>query len=745
MDRKKHINTRNLVIADTFDDFARKVKETDFTVEDIVGYVTSVTRTFYWLNVENVWGVLGFVWDHQEYISDEEAMQYSNPLYRLTQVDADGNNIEMDEQWLLDHKIKKGYGHFNATTMAFSIIPQLPDGYRITEFRDTFNLIESNYIEVQKSNWCNLSHINDLVRPEQSINIDLSGANLNNNNEGSYENHMIGGNHTNQGTTAGATIYIKGDLSGCTIGRFEFHPSNTNKSWTGHHTVLLDDSNKGIGFPVTLKTANQFYYLNNSGEFDIREWLYQNDTPSKNHYMLLADSKGYRINWKMCEDLTAVDGSIMVSPWSAINITPYNYEGVVYKILDPIEQHCSPTTLTIETAGSTGDINEGLLLTDSQWYNRDNTNETIYYYRNQLLNPIIYDGIVNSIRYWNPFCLVRNDNDWPEFNQDFVDKLTKISEYGKDEGYFMYWSYIYITKPSPYVIDCSNLRYLNLFERTNFYIDDDNLESISDLNGRVIFKCLETVKLVNANNFFSFNIGNGESGPSSERFPHYIRHKLSASIRTVYFNYRKHVNLCINYYYIEQGNVVEASWFGTQHYIANYHYKSDVLAYKIRHIDCREYGDEYSAVFTGDCYYALNHVSEQNWVQIEEEALQDIDFMKASRINTAYSSSPGDIFIQPLIATNMDLVFTHSKKTISGPVFIYKSNITYNNYGRMTGDDFNFVLTQFTNKILPGIQPNDTNNSYFILLSSNIKNALTENQISYITNDLNYELKWENT
>ena len=63
MSRKRHIDTRNLVVCDTFDEFAEKVGQCDQNVEDIVAYVTSVSRIFYWLNVESVWGVLGFTWD----------------------------------------------------------------------------------------------------------------------------------------------------------------------------------------------------------------------------------------------------------------------------------------------------------------------------------------------------------------------------------------------------------------------------------------------------------------------------------------------------------------------------------------------------------------------------------------------------------------------------------------------------------------------------------------------------------
>ena len=117
----KKVDNRNLVVVDTFDEFSNKVDKLDFEVEDIVALVTSLANTFYWLNVESVWGPIGFTWS------------------------------KVDD-----------YGVFNKTTIPFTIIPKLPDGHRIKQFNNTFNNISSNYIEVKKSDWSNLTTLQNL-------------------------------------------------------------------------------------------------------------------------------------------------------------------------------------------------------------------------------------------------------------------------------------------------------------------------------------------------------------------------------------------------------------------------------------------------------------------------------------------------------------------------------------------------------------------------------------------------------
>lgn len=54
---------RNLTISKTFDDFALDTTRIDFDIEDLVSYCEAVTNVLYWINIESVWGPIGFEWD----------------------------------------------------------------------------------------------------------------------------------------------------------------------------------------------------------------------------------------------------------------------------------------------------------------------------------------------------------------------------------------------------------------------------------------------------------------------------------------------------------------------------------------------------------------------------------------------------------------------------------------------------------------------------------------------------------
>lgn len=735
MSRKRHIDTRNLVVCETLDDFSEKIEQVDSNIEDIVGHITSISRTLYPYNVENTWGVLGFTWNPssleilEDVPFDEEKVEH---------VEASGAIIDYDNKpadWKLAHAVKKGWGQFAATTIPFTVIPKLPDGYRIKEFRNTFNLIESDYIEVQNSDWSNLVDINYLARVGQSINIDITGATLNNVNK--YIIGSTGATSGGQGTNAGATVYIKGNISTAINGTLEYSAYDNVNSWTSHHTIILDDENKDLNIPVTLNTSSQFYYPNPDKTFNITEWLYFNANPVKSNIALLTASKKYLINWKYVEALYSVNGEVQISPWGAIDITPETYTKTVYKITDPVSQELTPNTITIDVTDSSGIVREDKLFgINNTWYNRDETNVTVCSYDCHLNNPIQYIGDVTSITMWNPFSVVRNDNDWPEFNQSLVDKLTKFdlgtNIYGVDQGHFMYHSYLYITNSSPYTIDCSNIRYLNLFENTSVFVNDTS--SFTPIGNKLV---LELVKFTNTNNLFSFTMFKGISNKGSAQDN--LRYSLP-SMKTVYFikdAFQKEPRL-----YVPEGNIIEAAYFGNVYYTGICFYKASVPAFRIRYIDCRQYGEQYSAVWIMGIEAAIRDTV-QNYVEVDDEIKADINFLKASRINITRAFSPNYDWIRncPFICTNSgDIRIANSNFQLNDFVFIYKASIYITGYNNWA--DISQVLNQFVTKILPNIEPNDSDSTYTIQLSKNIYDALTEEQKSYIINTLNYTLSW---
>lgn len=754
IERTKHINTRNLIVVESADEFARVVEALDFKVEDVVGYITSISRNFYWLNAESVWGVLGFTWDHLEDVNDEEALIHPNPLYRLTQVDANGDNIEMDEQWLLDHRIKKGYGHFNATTIPFTVIPTLPDGYRITAFKNTFDQIESDYIEVLKSDWSNLVEINNLIPRGKSIKIDITGASLSStNNTVIVLNSSVSG-YSNSWKD---TIYIKGTLQNCTRGIFEW---NSYNNWTASHTILLDDDNKDLKLPVSLRIQNQFYYRNSENIFDIKEWLSINDFINYDNYEIrfLSDSGKYYIDNKFARQIQDVGNIFAISPIVS-NITATGIESFkdgIFIMKDPVAMEVTPCTVTIDCTEN-GDVREDkLFIPRVDSYGRTSDNKNIYEYTMLCLNPIIYQGAVNSITMWNPFCLVKDDDSWPAYDQNVVDKLRPISERGIGEGYFMRNSYIYITQPSPYTIDCTNLTHLSLFNRARFFISDfSNLEKFKA--GISNCYCMEVVKLTYADDanegegLISFGIG--DNPDMGDIIPVGFYFKINSNIKTVFFGNSVSPKIVIGKNVKIELAYAQFRWYDSIKVEDITH-----VTFKFRYINCKE---RYGMPFTIKNGFGYNHIEEAvfegsqpssgpiNLYEFDQRILDDVQFLKESNIYTFYNTSRE--VVHPLIATNSHdynggtVVYRDCAINISSDfIFIYRQNIKiygYNGWSNITN-----IVDAFVNKILQmdvpnrGIIPNDTADKYTITLSMNIFDALTEEQKTYIRDTLNYEL-----
>lgn len=766
MVREKHIKTRNLIVTKTFDEFARAVEASDFKVEDIVGYVTSVSRNFYWLNTESVWGVLGFTWDQlsSEDVSDEEALAHPNLLYRLTQVDAEGNTIEMGREWILNHRFKKGYGHFNATTIPFTVIPALPDGYRITEFNNTFNQIESEYIEVLKSDWSNLTEINNLIPKTKSIKIDLTGANLSSNSKNIIHSGHISGinNYWKQ------TVYIKGNLGNCTAGTFEGYNRSDN-NWTAGHTIYLDDNNKDLNLPISLRIQNQFYYTNLDKVFDIREWLSTENLTSvaNTEIRLLAESGKYYFNNAFAKQIKDAGGIFAISP-VASNMTATGKESFrdgIYIMRNPMALGVTPCTVTIDCTED-GDVDEYSLFiprgSTSYGIEGSGIGNTIYEHMMLCFNPIIYQGTVNTITMWNPFCLVKDDNSWPAYDQSIIDKLRPINGYGIEQGYFMRNSYIYITQPSRYTIDCTNLTHLSLFDKARFFVSDlSKLENYKAGNNKGY--CMEVVQLTHADDanngegLFSFGIGNNISTTLGYATP--FRFKINNNIKTVFFCRNKTPNIIIGKDAKIELAYARFSWYASV-------YVEDIThpAFRFRHINCTNYGMPYTIKNGFGYNYIQEAVTDSspassgpiNLYEFEDSILDGSDesvaFLKASNIFTFYNTSRE--VIHPLIATNSHdynggTVTYNNGVNInisSSFIFIYKQNINILGYSKNA--DISGILDTFINKLLQpdnpnqGIIANDSTTTYTITLSKNIFDALTTEQKNYIINDLNYVLTW---
>ena len=381
----KKVDNRNLVVVDTFDEFANKVDKLDFEVEDIVALVTSLANTFYWLNVESVWGSIGFTWS------------------------------KVDD-----------YGVFNKTTIPFTIIPRLPDGHRIKQFINTFDNISSDYIEVKKSDWSNLTTLTKVAKNNKTIKLDVTGANL------TYISNLVNGTH--------ASLYLIADCANIS--------QNNNNIFGDYYygTLIMDDNNKYLNFPVVDDesgiTKNQYratIYWKGTDAFKL-EYLFDHVPTTfyhRGHISLKGDNNKYII--KNYKHLISSD----IDYTFVVNIADQNNAHVGGD---------SPIDITIDTTNTDGIIDIIRFFTGRE-------RSKCYDNNNNVMLPIKYIGDVVSIDSYNPCISVENDK-WPEYNQELVNKINDPIYHNN-----LFWGahLINITKKCPYIIDASNLKELSLF------------------------------------------------------------------------------------------------------------------------------------------------------------------------------------------------------------------------------------------------------------------------------------------
>lgn len=439
-DRIRHIKDRNLVVCETFDDFAEVVRNTDFTVEDVVGYVTSLTNNYYWLNIESVWGVIGFTWTPSslEPLTDEEALQYPNPLYRLEQVTAEGINIPIDDQWLIDHKLSKGTGVFNRTTIHFSHIPAVPDGYRITAITGTtLANINSDIttLYIDKSDWVNLKSINDLVSTSRTIYADLDGSIITN------INSLL--------NTENSKLYLKADLSQL-IGVYIL----SNKGlYTLDMVFAANDYYKDLNIPITDNNTNYIQLSSASygylGAAPILQW--EGEGPFKLEYWFNI------IDYVNIYALGTIQVYSLSKQYYFKNIN-YNSAGSASFHLTCRRTDMEDTEITIDCTNGVSDV---ILDYDLTWRSDKQVTWQVSGI-NMTLKPIVYLGNVTSIGTYNPYLKIEND-EWPEFNQSLVNKLNPTL----GQQIFKNARLVNITKKCPYTVDARNLDYIDMFHYAN--------------------------------------------------------------------------------------------------------------------------------------------------------------------------------------------------------------------------------------------------------------------------------------
>lgn len=421
----KKVDNRNLVVVDTFDRFADKVGKLDFEVEDLVALVTSLANTFYWLNVESVWGPIGFTW---------------------SKVD--------------------NYGVFNKTTVPFTIIPKLPDGHRIKQFDNTFNNISSNYIEVQKSDWSNFTTIGDLCPDGKEMKIDLSEANI---TTGIKDKYMVRGN---------GKLYIKADLSHINENTSILYNIMNNfgeSPYGGTNSLLImDDNNKYLNIPINhgVGKCSGLVHWKGTGPYKT-EYLFSgiNARPAitSNNVVIRSDSLEYEL--VNMNSLGHKSEAIYKSVW----------DGWETNSFPPIDNIPISTVIIDTSVDKTICMLHMMDISDRNWFERRPK-----YLLNPIqfkgevdavdwVNPYC---VINGEWPQYPKELVEQKmRDLYDTNGNLV-----------SDTKFMYSPTIVNGSTCPYTIDCTNIENLSVFENAIFYNEQipSNEEILEKYNGYMI-------------------------------------------------------------------------------------------------------------------------------------------------------------------------------------------------------------------------------------------------------------------
>lgn len=132
------INSRHMPITQDVPEFADKVSVIDYNIEDFLSLVISLTTILYFINLESVWGALGFTWDEVE-----------------------------------------NYGHFNAVTFTVEHIPLIPDPERIKKFpRNFISQMNDQHVYIDYNDFSNLTEIDYILSNNtKDLTIDTDGIN----------------------------------------------------------------------------------------------------------------------------------------------------------------------------------------------------------------------------------------------------------------------------------------------------------------------------------------------------------------------------------------------------------------------------------------------------------------------------------------------------------------------------------------------------------------------------------------
>lgn len=642
----KKVDNRNLIVVGTFDEFANKVDKLDFEVEDIVALVTSLANTFYWLNVESVWGPIGFTWS------------------------------KVDD-----------YGVFNKTTIPFTIIPKLPDGHRIKQFNNTFNNISSNYIEVKKSDWSNLTTLQNLCKGENvRYKFDFTGANIT-----TVNNYLI--QHLGDVDRGNSEVYIKGDFSKVPTLKNVQIGNGTYNIANGYHatTFVVDEDNKFLNFPSDANNMLCWYEWRGEGPLKL-EYIFRDlnvdsvvgKNVNSDDFCLHNENYLYDITYlpKGCGHIKA----------------NYPFRSIPYTDEDPA------VDLTIDTRVS-GDIRLGSLI---DWLN----------YKESLPRylPIKFRGEVTSLDYLHPFLYIFKESDFPVQDDTFNYLYSKLTEEGELFRGMVFRKIFRM----PYTIDLANrTTFLMGIHPGYFFIGNEVTPSAEDLNKYGVEGY--TKNFVDILPTFT-NIDH-----KFDRFV--IQDTINASL---FFPYNLKATVCELNIVLGNDNIIEATQYngsiriediGNTHIVVK---GSDEIPMRYNNGNTNSVD---ASVFNFLKIDATTEQLKKNGVYIDSTVHRYGQY--------SYNNIIGENYDYVFVGANSrDIIindYQYLSEIRSNFVFIYKSNIGIGTFSQ------NFDINS-VRRILSGLQENDTADTYSVTLKSVYYNQLTDEEKNHIINDLNYVL-----
>lgn len=667
MDRVRHINTRNLVVCDVFDDFAAAVNKTDFIVEDCVGYVVSLANVYYWLNVETVWGAIGFTWTYTEDVSDDEAREFPHPYYRMKHVEADGTNIEMDDEWLIENKVKRGYGVFNRTTIPFTHIPALPDGYRIMRFTgSTIQNIASNIIYIDKSDWRNLTNINSLCNSNKTIYADFDGAPI------ASASYLLD-TDANSGK-----LYLKANLSGLPKnGSFNLFRVGDH---TGQQKMLIcndyyKDLNIFIGEDNTSYTNLHLpsSYYGGWNKANLRQTLRWEGSDAfkleywfnfKNYLQVYTDS------YAGASNIDSATAKYYVNNF--INYDDSIGKGLYFRFMDrSLRTNTDTIDLTIDCTNGASDVRLDYDLT----YRHSTTS-----YTNGRMYPIKYIGNVTSIGTYNPYLLVEND-EWPEFSQDLVNKLNPA--YGE----YILEKINCTDSVCPYTINMANKTYFRIFDLGVFTFNDTS----------------RRVQIPNFSNYY-YDVYPTLTNTSQKFDDAIFTARIPGNANCVLFPLTTLKADTVTFrqgYYFKSGTKIEFTrWNSTTHQTAGglnnstIVENSDIPVFSIKKNNNLSFYINIANPESGDAiwgfikWYSSSNITNLFETDIDFESEDDINILKASTIST-YIGKPGYTTTHPVIKSNVSGGGNGSNDY---------TNVHYTNFKFIYNSNINLAYTGYTDQ-----------------------------------------------